>query len=72
MLRRVALVRADVSEELGDSFSKVTRIGELEITIAVDSKTLSSSEIGPSKRHTALYPRIRHSSVTAVKTSNLT
>jgi hypothetical protein len=28
MLRRVALVRADVSEELSASFIRVTRIGE--------------------------------------------
>jgi hypothetical protein len=30
MLRRVALVRADVSEELSASFIMVARIGELE------------------------------------------
>jgi hypothetical protein len=35
MLRRVALVRTDVSEELSASFIKVTRIGELETTLAV-------------------------------------
>jgi hypothetical protein len=29
MLRRVALVRTDVSEELSTSFIRVTRIGEL-------------------------------------------
>jgi hypothetical protein len=29
MLRRVALVRTDVSEELSASFIRVTRIGEL-------------------------------------------
>jgi hypothetical protein len=29
MLRPVALVRTDVSEELSDSFIRVTRIGEL-------------------------------------------
>jgi hypothetical protein len=28
LLRRVALVRTDVSEELGASFNRVTRIGE--------------------------------------------
>jgi hypothetical protein len=37
MLRRVALVRTDVSEELSASFIKVTRIGELGTTIAVTS-----------------------------------
>jgi hypothetical protein len=37
MLRRVALVRTDVSEELSASFIRVTRIGELETTLAVTS-----------------------------------
>jgi hypothetical protein len=32
MLRRVALVRIDVSEELSASFIRVTRIGELGIS----------------------------------------
>jgi hypothetical protein len=36
MLRRVALVRTDVSEELNASFIRVTRIGELG-TLAVTS-----------------------------------
>jgi hypothetical protein len=36
MLRRVALVRSDVSEELNASFITVTRIGELG-TLAVTS-----------------------------------
>jgi hypothetical protein len=35
MLRRVALVRTDVSEELSSSFIRVTRIGELGTTLAV-------------------------------------
>jgi hypothetical protein len=35
MLRRVALVRTDVSEELSASLIRVTRIGELGITLAV-------------------------------------
>jgi hypothetical protein len=37
MLRRVALVRTDVSEELSASFIKVTRIGVLGTTLAVTS-----------------------------------
>jgi hypothetical protein len=37
MLRRVALVRTDVSEELSASFIKVTRLGELRTTLAVNS-----------------------------------
>jgi hypothetical protein len=43
-LRRVALVRTDVSEELSASFIRVARIGELETTLAVSSnrRTLAS------------------------------
>jgi hypothetical protein len=37
MLRRVALIRTDVSEEPGASFIRVTRIGELGTTLAVTS-----------------------------------
>jgi hypothetical protein len=37
MLRRVALVRTDVSEELSASFIRETRIGELGTTLAVTS-----------------------------------
>jgi hypothetical protein len=35
MLRRVVLVRTDVSEELSASFIKVATIGELGTTLAV-------------------------------------
>jgi hypothetical protein len=35
MLRRVALVRTYVSEELSASFIRVTRVGELGPTLAV-------------------------------------
>jgi hypothetical protein len=38
MLRRVALVRTDVSEELSASIIMVTRIGELGTMMAVTSK----------------------------------
>jgi hypothetical protein len=37
MLRHVALVRTDVSEELSASFIRVTRIGELGTMLAVTS-----------------------------------
>jgi hypothetical protein len=37
MLRRVALVTTDVSEELSASFIGVTRIGELGTTLALTS-----------------------------------
>jgi hypothetical protein len=41
MLRRVALVRTDVSEEHSASFIRVARIGELETTLAVTSNRRS-------------------------------
>jgi hypothetical protein len=37
MLRRVALVRTDVSEELRASFIRVTIIGEIRTNLAVTS-----------------------------------
>jgi hypothetical protein len=37
MLRRVALIRTDLSEELSASFIRVTRIGKLGTTLAVTS-----------------------------------
>jgi hypothetical protein len=40
MLRHVALVRTDVSEELSTSFIKVTRMGELGTTLAVTSNRI--------------------------------
>jgi hypothetical protein len=42
MLRRVALVRTDVTEELRASFIKVTRIGELGTMLVTASVVLSS------------------------------
>jgi hypothetical protein len=50
MLRRVALVRTDVSEELSASFIRVTRIGGLGTTLAVTSnrRTLRKNSILPS------------------------
>jgi hypothetical protein len=60
MLRCVALVRADVSEELRASFISVTRIGELGTTLAVTSnrRTLRRNNkflrnVGPYKSHAA-------------------
>jgi hypothetical protein len=41
MVRRVALVRTDVSEEPSASFIRVTRIGELGTTLAVTSNRRS-------------------------------
>jgi hypothetical protein len=51
MLRRVALVRTDVSEEISASFIRVTRIGKLGTTLAVtrNRRTLRRN----TKSHTA-------------------
>jgi hypothetical protein len=43
ILRRVALVRSDVSEELSASFIRVTRIGELGTKLAVSSNRRSGA-----------------------------
>jgi hypothetical protein len=59
MLRRVALVRTDVSEELSAFFIRVTRIGELGTTLALTTDARSSQ-------------KTQFFIVTAVKTSNLT
>jgi hypothetical protein len=40
MLRRVDLVRTDISEELSTSFIRVTRIGELGTMLAVTSSPI--------------------------------
>jgi hypothetical protein len=60
ILRRVALVRTDVSEEPSASFIRVTRIGELGTTLTVTSnqRTLPRNtkflrNIGPYRNHTA-------------------
>jgi hypothetical protein len=46
MLRRVALVRTDVWEELSASFIRVTKIGELGTTLAVTSNDTRREEAG--------------------------
>jgi hypothetical protein len=60
MLRRVALVKADVSEELSAFFIRVTTIGELGTALAVTSnlRTLEGGakflrNFGSYKSHTA-------------------
>jgi hypothetical protein len=46
MLRRVGLIRTDVSEELNASFIRVTRIGEPGTTLAVTSNRRTLRRIG--------------------------
>jgi DNA-binding TFAR19-related protein (PDSD5 family) len=48
MLHRVALVRTDVSEELSDSFIRMTRIGELRKTLAITSNRRTLQRISKS------------------------
>jgi hypothetical protein len=50
MLRRVALVRTNVSEELSSSFIRVRRIGELVTTLAVTSNRRTMRGRVPPKR----------------------
>jgi hypothetical protein len=79
MLRRVVLVRTDVSEELSTSFIRLTRICELATTLDVSSnrRTLRSRKVPP-KRLFLQEPlgvtsqKTPFFIVTAVKTSNLT
>jgi hypothetical protein len=59
MLRRVALVRTDVSEELSASFIRVTRIGELGTTLAVTDNRQ------PKKYHLIFLRNVRRLEVTA-------
>jgi hypothetical protein len=86
MLCRVALVRADVSEELSASIIRVARIGELGTTLLLTTNvvpgspilvTLMMEALSSSERQFLQEPRGLTSQkttffiVTAVKTSNL-
>jgi hypothetical protein len=53
MLRLVALVRTDVSEEPSASFIKVTRIGELGTTLATDAR-LEEIPLGSSSQRASV------------------
>jgi hypothetical protein len=46
MLRRVALVRTDVSEELGNSIIRVTRIGDIGRNTSISSQRASVASYG--------------------------
>jgi hypothetical protein len=56
MLRRVALVRTDVSEELSASVIMVTRVGELRTTLAVTSKPTHAVKLALFVVHRFLSP----------------
>jgi hypothetical protein len=86
MLRRVAVVRTDVSEELRASFIRVTKIGELGTTLVTASVVPSSpilvalmkEALTSSRRrflqepHGVTSQKTPFFIVTDVKTSNLT
>jgi hypothetical protein len=69
MLRRVALVRTDVSEELSDSIIRVT-IGELGRTLAVTSnrRLVRASVVPSSPNLVTLMMEVLNSSETSVLT----
>jgi hypothetical protein len=75
ILRRVALVRTDVSEELSASFITVTRISELGTTLALTSnrRTLrrNTKRLFLQEPHGATSQKTPFFIVTAVKFSNL-
>jgi hypothetical protein len=62
MLRRVPVVRTDVSEELNGSIIRMTRIGELGRTFAVTKRRFLEEPHGLTSQKTAFFI------VTAVKT----
>jgi hypothetical protein len=72
-LRRVALVRADVSEKPSSSVIRVTRIGELG-TLAVTSnpRKLRRNTYYLQGPHGVISQKTAFSIVTALKISNLT
>jgi hypothetical protein len=61
MLRRVALVRTDVSKELSASFIRVIRIGELGTTLAVTSNRRTMRRNTRSTRRNVPEDTILHS-----------
>jgi hypothetical protein len=67
MLRRAALVRTDVSEELSASFSRVTRIGEPGTTLPVTSnrRRLRRNSVVPSSPIVTLMKEALSSSETS-------
>jgi hypothetical protein len=76
MLRRVALVRTDVSKELSAFIIRVTRIGELGTTLAVTSNRLTLRRNTNCRfleePHGVTSQKAPFFIFTAVKTSNLT
>jgi hypothetical protein len=55
MLRRVAFVRTDISEELSASFTRVTRIGELGKHRVPPKRRFLQEPYGVTSQKTALF-----------------
>jgi hypothetical protein len=70
MLRHVALVRADVSEEHIASIIRVTRIGELGTTLASMLRFLVTAKVPGSTILVTLMMEAIHSSETLVLTTS--
>jgi hypothetical protein len=68
MLRRVALVRTDVSEEFSAPFLRVTRTGELGTTLAVTRLLVTGSVVPISPILITLMKEVLSSSETSVLT----
>jgi hypothetical protein len=68
MLRRVALVRTDVLEELSASFIRVTRISELWRTLGVTSNRVTASVVPGSQILVTIMKEALNSSETSVLT----
>jgi hypothetical protein len=62
MLRHVALVRTDISEELSASIIRVTRISKLGTLAVTNIRLTLRRNTKRTLGHTALHPRRRHSS----------
>jgi hypothetical protein len=72
MLRRVALVKPNFSEESSASLIRVRRIGELGATLAVTSSRHAAKKYSLQEQHAIASQKTTLFIVTAVKTSNLT
>jgi hypothetical protein len=71
MLQRMALVRADVSEELSASFIRVTRIDELGTTLAVTSNRCTLRRKPQILQYVGMYFKVNCSSECEIGVNNL-
>jgi hypothetical protein len=67
LLRRVALVRTDVSEEPGASFIRMTKIGELGTTGSSETSVLTRSTLRNNPEDTILHSHRRENLKSYIK-----